>query len=448
MVLVTPNSVKRSPFSGYRKYISDLHLLVSGAEQGTDWHKKVFAALNGQPSLELHRVATLNSRRKYGAYFTGSILSERLIAKCSSFSNGHTFYDATCGMGDLLLAAAKRLPLGATLHKTLAQWGEQLVGTDLHAEFIEGAKIRLMLMACQRHQTAETFTNIPEELFPHITVGDGLKEVSAFQHATTLLMNPPFGRVKSPAGCTWASGQVSEAALFMVTALERVRPRTEILAILPEVLRAGAFSRHWRNRVGELAEVHSVEPYGTFDNSADVDVFILRLVRRDEGGRKNLKPWPVPIETSHITVADYFNVRVGRVVPHRDPELGPEYPYIHPRCVPPWIVVREFKEARRYSGLTYQPPFVVIRRTSRPGHPYRATATIIAGKQSVAVENHFIVCKPKDNTLNSCRELVRQLKTNVVNNFLDGRIRCRHLTVGSVGAIPFEPNVVTVRRTS
>jgi hypothetical protein len=236
--------------------------------------------------------------------------------------------------------------------------------------------------------------------------------------------------------------------MFMVTALERVHPGTEILAILPEVLRAGAFSRHWRDRVSELAEVHSVEPYGTFDDSADVDVFLLRLVRRHDGSRKNVKLWPSPKETSHTTVSDFFDVHVGRVVPHRDPELGPEYPYIHPRCAPPWTTMREFNEVRKHSGVAYQAPFVAIRRTSRPGHPYRAAATIIAGKQFVAVENHFIVCKPKDNTLNSCRQLMRQLKTDVVNNFLDRRIRCRHLTVGSVGAIPFEPDLVAAGRTS
>jgi hypothetical protein len=446
MLSVTISTSKPSSFSRYRKYISGLQLLMSEAERGADWDQQVHAALDGQPSLELQRVVALKARRKYGAYFTGSILSERLISKCSTLGHAGMFYDATCGMGDLLLAAAKRLPLAATLSDTLTQWGTQLAGTDLHAEFIEGAKIRLTLMACQRHRTAEPPINIPENLFPYIKVGDGLREEVAFQQATTLLLNPPFGRVKAPAGCKWASGYISEAAIFMETALERMRPGTEILAILPEVLRAGAFSRHWRNRISELAEVHSVEPYGIFDNSADVDVFLLRLVCRGKGTHKRIKLWPSAKETPHTKVADYFNVHVGRVVPHRDPEVGPEYPYIHPRCVPPWIVMREFSEVRRHNGVAYLAPFVVIRRTSRPGHPYRATATVIAGKQVVAVENHFIVCKPKDNTLSSCRELMRQLRKDVVNDFLNDRIRCRHLTVGSVGAIPFNPDVAATRR--
>ena len=100
--------------------------------------------------------------------------------------------------------------------------------------------------------------------------------------------------------------------------------------------------------------------------------------------------------------------------------------------------MRHFPESRRHEGLVYEPPFVVIRRTSRPGHPYRATATVIAGKRPIAVENHLIVCEPKDGKLGTCRKLMKQLKTPAVNEFLNARIRCRHLTVGSVAAIPVQ----------
>lgn len=98
--------------------------------------------------------------------------------------------------------------------------------------------------------------------------------------------------------------------------------------------------------------------------------------------------------------------------------------------------MRDFPETRRHEGLVYKPPFLVIRRTSRPGHPYRATATVIAGKHPVAVENHLIVCEPQDGKLGTCKELMKQLKTAAVNDYLDAHIRCRHLTVGAVAAIP------------
>ena len=97
-----------------------------------------------------------------------------------------------------------------------------------------------------------------------------------------ILLNPPFGLVKAPQAASGRGGRITEAAIFIVTALQRAKPGVEVLAILPDVLRSGSFSQNWRNRVSELAEVDLIEPYGIFDRRADVDVFLLRLVRRSE----------------------------------------------------------------------------------------------------------------------------------------------------------------------
>jgi len=281
----TLNRTKRSPFGSYRTYVSRLQVLMRETRLKSDWEGQVIAALNGEASAELRRAVDLKTRRKYGAYFTGTTLGECLLKKCSSFDANRTFYDASCGMGDLLLAAAKNLPLAKNLPETLAQWGRQLTGTDLHAEFVAGAKTRLVLLARQRHQTTEALSVSPDGYFPCIRVGDGLAARTAFQRATTLLLNPPFGLAKAPKDCDWAGGRVSQAATFVIAALERSRAGTEVLAILPEVLRSGSFSEHWRNRISELAEVHIIEPYGIFDESADIDVFLFRLVRRAESKR-------------------------------------------------------------------------------------------------------------------------------------------------------------------
>jgi len=270
-------------------------------------------------------------------------------------------------------------------------------------------------------------------------IADGLKHCAMFTRATHLLLNPPFGLMTAPADCKWAGGRITEAAIFVVAALEQAKPGTELLAILPDVLRSGSFSQRWRNRVSELAEVHLIEPYGIFDDHADVDVFLLRLTRRNGDKSKQKQMWPILRKGRKTMVADYFDVHVGRVVPHRDPKKGPQHPYIHPRCVPSWVVMREFPEKRRHEGLVYEPPFVVIRRTSRPGHLYRATGTVITGERPVAVENHLIICQPKDGKVRICKELMQQLKTKQVNEYLNARIRCRHLTVGSVQTIPFSP---------
>jgi hypothetical protein len=425
-----------SPFRGYATYVSKLKHLVTESHQVADWNTRVDAALNGQASVELRRVTPLETRRKFGAFFTGTDLGAKLVRCGTGFSQASVIYDPTCGMGDLLIAAARKLPLRNTLPATLQQWGHQLTGTDLHREFIEGARTRLVLLARQRHRSDEVLQSPDAGFFPNIRIADGFKQAAMFERATHLLLNPPFGQVSAPADCKWAGGRITEAAAFVVTALERAKIGTEMLAILPEVLRSGSFSEHWRQRVTQLAEVQLVQPHGIFDESADVDVFLLRLIRRAETLNPAPYEWTNIATTPTKTIADFFDVHVGRVVPHRDAESGPLLRYIHPRNIPLWKEVTRISEKRRHEGLTYQPPFVVLRRTSRPGHPYRAAATVILGQKPVAVENHLIVCEPHDQSADACRKLMAQLHTEKVNEFLNQRIRCRHLTVGAVAAIP------------
>ena len=430
---------RRQGFTAYRTYVAGLRDLAGEFRRSDDWNKRAFAALNGQASLELRRVIPLKRRRRFGAFFTGSDLAARLISRSTNLDQNSVIHDPSVGMGDLLLATARQLPLGRTVHETLKRWGRQLTGTDIHPEFIEGAKTRLVILAQQRHGLKSFGVTSITGLFPGIRVADGLAQHQAFARATHLALNPPFGLTKAPAKCKWAGGRITAAANFVITALEHAKPGAELIAILPDVLRSGSFTEHWRKRVGELAAVELVEPYGIFDESADVDVFILRVKRRAKNSATKSVPWTSAPAQTGTTIGDYFDVHVGRVVPHRDPKKGNWHPYIHARSVPTWEIMREFKTSRRYQGKVYKPPFVAIRRTSRPGHPYRAAATIIAGKKSVAVENHLIVCEPKAKTLRMCKKLMTQLQTQAVNIFLDKRIRCRHLTVGAVAAIPFAP---------
>jgi hypothetical protein len=427
----------RTGIAAYGEYVAGLLRLAVEPHSAADWEKRTLAALNGQASTELRRVVSLKTRRRFGAFFTGSELAAQFIAYCPKFRADTLVHDPSLGIGDLLLAAASRLPLRRTVNETLHFWGRHLTGTDLHSEFIRGAKARLILLARHRHGLKASGCTSAAGFFPGIRVADGLTQFTAYERATHLFLNPPFGLVLAPAECVWAGGRITASAIFVATALERARPGTELLAILPDVLRSGSFTAQWRRRIEELADIKLVEPYGIFDDSADVDVFLLRAVRRKPRVAPTPYLWTTAASEEAATLADFFNVYVGRVVPHRDTEKGREHPYIHPRCIPTWKIMRTFSETRRYKGKLYEPPFVVIRRTSRPGHPYRAAATVIAGKKAIAVENHLIVCEPKNGTLTACQDLMRQLKTKAVNEFLDARIRCRHLTVGAVAGIPF-----------
>ena len=425
-------------FTAYRKYVAGLRNLAGEFKRPDDWNERATAALNGQASLELRHVIPLKKRRRFGAFFTGSDLAARLILRCTNLDRNSVIHDPSVGMGDLLLAAAKKLPLERTLSGTLKRWGRQLTGTDIHPEFIEGAKARLVILAQQRHGLKSLGVASIAGLFPGIRVADGLAQHQAFARATHLTLNPPFVLTDAPENCKWAGGRITAAANFVITALERAQPGAELVAILPDVLRSGSFTEQWRRRVEELAAVKRVEPYGIFDESADVDVFILRLKRRAKNSTAKSVLWTSAPVQAATTIGDYFEVHVGRVVPHRDPEKGKWHPYIHARSVPTWTIMREFKQSRRHEGKVYKPPFVVIRRTSRPGHPYRAAATVIAGKKAVAVENHLIVCEPKKNkTQAMCKRLMRKLKTKAINMCLDNRIRCRHLTVSSISELPW-----------
>jgi hypothetical protein len=130
-------------------------------------------------------------------------------------------------------------------------------------------------------------------------------------------------------------------------------------------------------------------------------------------------------------------VNVGAVVPHRHPRTGNEYAYLHAGNATAWGQISRIGERRKFSGRTFVPPFVAVRRTSRPGDPYRAVATLILGERRVAVENHLLVLTPRRGSIPLCVELIKVLKLAATTSFLDRRMRCRHLTVSSVSSVPW-----------
>ena len=142
------------------------------------------------------------------------------------------------------------------------------------------------------------------------------------------------------------------------------------------------------------------------------------------------------VDAGHV-VGDFFEVHVGPVVPHRDPIEGPSYPYIHARTAPAWQTIRQIDEDRQYSGKVFSPPFVVVHRTSSPSDKSRCIATLVDMEQSVAVENHLIVLLPRDNSIDSCLLLLDVFKSELSTNWLNQRIRCRHLTVSSLKELPW-----------
>ena len=394
----------------------------------------VSLALDGQPRRILRMVVEQEALDGAGAFFTGHRLAGRLVAPWKQEIRGGDIkiFDAACGAGDLLLAAARLLPVRRTLSATLRLWSANLFGCDMHPTFVRTTKLRLAILASQRCSIRDK-VRLDGDLFPGIVCGNFLqgRRLAGMTH---IIMNPPFTLANAAASCEWAQGLVNQAGVFLHKGLESASPSAKFAAILPDVLRTGSRYRRWRQAIEKLATVESITVEGRFDSVADVDVFFLNLVRQDSVVGSNARWW---IENRANTVSDCFQVNVGSVVPHRDLQVGNRVPFFDTGCTPVWSTIRQSVVSRKYSGRVFESPFVVVRRTSSPSDRHRATASIIAIDSPAAVENHLLVLTPKDKKIKTCQRLMTSLKQDKVSRWLNKRIRCRHLTVGAVGKIPF-----------
>ena len=429
---------------GFAAYARELEALVSRAQaniKDLKYHEHIAAALDGQPARKIRESIPLEALRSAGAFFTSEKLAKDLTRTIQlQLADSPVIADPGCGAGDLLTACALHLPIQESLEETLESWGELFWGADIHEEFIRVTKARLTLVALKRG--AQVRSEMPDLklAFPHISCGDAFEQISLISEAHCILLNPPFTMTIAPRDCSWATGKVSTAALFLEASVLNARPGTKILAILPDVLRTGSHYLRFRKHIEQNAKVESVEIVGLFDVWTDVDVFILRLVVGENSVEPSEDWWRSAntVEISSTSLSDLFDIHIGPVVPHRDPQLGQWYPYIHARDLPAWETVDvESFPRRRFLGTTYVPPFVVVRRTSRPGDKNRTVATVIKGKRAVAVENHLVVLKPKSGSMQRCVDSLIKLRSNETNEWLNERIRCRHLTVSSIGEIPW-----------
>jgi N-6 DNA Methylase len=431
-----------SEISSYTEYVNELSLLLREAPSyaDADWEQKLKKVLGGQPRERLRQLVETKTLREHGAFFTSSELSRKAVATAQKnrFADA-LYYDSACGAGDLLLAIARTLPLKKTVVDTVQAWGRNLTGRDIHKEFISACRTRLILLAMSLHRSRDYPADLVDDAFPSIICGDGMKDLSAYENADNVIINPPFCGILAPSCCTWTRGKVSSAALFVDVAVGAMRPGAKLTAILPDVLRSGTRYGLWRSLMKNCSESLVVQRNGLFDKWADVDVFVLNLVKRsrNKSGNADSSIWGCSRKFVPC-VGDHFNVHVGPVVPHRDKKKGPLVPYVDTHTLPRWKTTKDIASRRRYAGRTFSGPFVAIRRTSRPGGAYRAAASIVSYKGEVAVENHLLVAIPHAGTLKACKELMANLKTDKTNSWLDRRIRCRHLTVSAVAKIPME----------
>jgi hypothetical protein len=424
-------------FALYSDYLHRLVAARLGTDPSEDNLSRIEAALNGQPAARLRELVPISKLRSEGAFFTGSCLSAWALQLWSdSISDDAVFYDPACGAGDLLLACAQEYLRRTGLSQPASTLTQRFMGRDIHPEFVSATHARLALTLLGAGARIDSSSELARA-FSQIQTGSGTEAHDALEKATHIIVNPPFRKVRAPGACPWAQGTVNSAALFMADLVEKSTPGTLILAILPDVLRSGSRYAKWRRFVEERARVASVRVYGRFDKDTDVDVFVLSLAVRAAPHADVDAIWLPRLVGDSKTVGDHFSISVGHVVDYRAKHQGPRVPFVRTGDLPPWIVLREVDSRRRWNGTMVKPPFVALRRTSAPGDPARAPATIIAGKRPVAVENHLIILKPYDGKLGTCHKLITVLQSSKTDAWLDQRIRCRHLTVGSVAELPW-----------
>ncbi|MFD8648292.1 DNA methyltransferase family protein [Streptomyces mirabilis] len=425
---------------------SDRLLRLAGDLNTKPWHASrgaVESALNGQAAEQLRALVPRTVRRAQGAFFTGSHVRAQFE---DLLEDSSAFWDPACGAGDLLLAAAGKQRLGASMRDTLHIWGKSLRGGDLQSSFVQTAKIRLFLLAATRHKERGESIDIDVasglELLKGIRVADAYGELERTRsYDGTLVLNPPFGSMQAPADCGWASGSVSQAAVISSISASKICLGQQFVAILPDVLRSGSRYARWRSSIESVIDLKTIVPYGQFDDHTDVDVFLLAGRRR----RRRTVPDPSalwwPQQTSSSTIEDIFKVSVGTVVDNRDPHSGPELPFLIARDLGDLGSIETPVRSRNFAGRTYKPPFVAVRRTSRPGlrsgGNARAAGTLVTGTQEIAVDNHIIVIESRSGSIAECNQLINILNSPKTSDWLDNRIRCRHLTVGVVRSIPW-----------
>lgn len=430
------------PMTTYARYVDSLRhttrLVLEGRLDPA--HASVAAALNGQAASELRRLVPSEERRKSGAFFTGSEIRTR-VRQAVSEHGFAPYFDAACGAGDLLLAAAETLRTGDDSLATLTSWSDQLLGRDISPSFVSASRARLVLAAVARHEAGQVRLGRP--FFRGVSVGDGTASTVLGARRGTLLLNPPFGKQQAPPSCQWGSGGVSRAALYLEHAVRRLSPGSKVIAILPDVLRSGSSLGRYRADLESLIDVIEIVELGQFDPWTDIDVFLLVGRRRPTPARRvTVDPrrsasWTSPPTSAGPTLGEFFEVRVGPVVHTRDAMTGPWCPFLVAHELPRSGVVTLPASNRRFAGRTFQPPFVVVRRTDRPSKAGpRAVAVTVTGGKPVAVENHLLVLRPLDGRIETCQQAAEWLASDAIRTYLDLRIRCRHLTTAAVRDAP------------
>lgn len=393
--------------------------------------------VGGEADVAVEKLVPYETRSEQGIFFTADDITLKIVSSLAGeILAEKSFFDPSCGAGNLLLGVAKNYPIKKDLICTIEFWSKKFGGCDLHDNFVIAAKLRLIALAAIRHglpSISEGQLASFVRQFDKFYTGDYL-EADVGGDFDCVVANPPFGHVLASKSNKWSSGKTQLAAIFVEKIISSAKKGQRISAVLPDVLRSGSRYERWRETLAKETDLGSVELHGRFSKNVDVDVFILRLIT--SLGKGQTIEWVPPISDTEdcVILGDLFQVRVGPVVPHRLEEGVEDFPFLCAKNAPAFgVAVPE--EKIKFSGTKFLPPFVVVRRTSNPCDKNRLITTLVKGTEPVAVENHLIVMKPFKGGVGICLKLIKALKDPQVSSRLNNVIRCRHLTTKSISSM-------------
>ncbi|MDU9025319.1 N-6 DNA methylase [Pseudomonas corrugata] len=426
--------------STYKPFIEQIEscIVKSDPDCGNGKALKELVLLDAGFAVEQLIPATVRSA--HGIFFTEEKLASRIASLMrAEIASEASFFDPACGAGNLLLAIAKDYPLRKSLLETLRFWAKKFGGCDLNENFILATKLRLIGLAAYRHGVGAVARKTLNVFLSYFNLFKVCNYLDAGQSSEfdCVVANPPFGHVVLSEPLSWSSGKTQQAAVFMARILEQARPGQKVTAILPDVLRSGTRYSRWRSLIELGGENITVEVHGKFSKAVDVDVFFITFTLPEfsrDSAKANFDIWRNPtgcLSAGKVRLGDKFTVRVGPVVPHRLSGSGMVVPYLSTGNATPFGTVVEFGQVR-FSGTLYEPPFVLVRRTSNPSDKKRIVTTLVIGERPVAIENHLVILKPKGGGVEQCEALIEALNNQGVYEQLNQAIRCRHLTVSSL----------------
>jgi hypothetical protein len=431
-----------SPTEAFASYVRKVDASYSTLVQAVSNNNDFEHLLNGAAAEAVEKFVAKDTRSANGIFFSGKEISKLAVSLIAEkLSAGQSIGDPACGAGDLLIACARHFEIKSNLDETLCAWTDRIVGLDIHKEFTSATRSRLRLLAASRHTlNSESITEHinSKKPFYRIRTGDYFENVKKLANVDLLIMNPPFVTGPSPVECTWSSGNIQLAGIFLDKALQVAKAGQEIVAILPDVLRSGARYARWRDNIEENSLIKNIISYGRFDSKTDVDVFIIHLKKEKKSTRpavdwKDLRSQ----STKSKNLSDFFNVSVGSYVPFRAKEDKRVITYVCVKSAVPDSDVAGLSTCN-FDGRLHKTPFVVVRRTSNPSDTRRVVPSLVTWPELIAVENHLLVLSPIDGSLSTCKKLMESLKDSEVDAWMNVVTRCRHLTAGAMKLLPLK----------